>query len=201
MELVKATPQQIVEDSPLWSEGHITAVRKERRGQRVIIVFILKNGQQLELKGSDLATYNKAMPLIFEATGFPLKEMTRKDWGVFVRAVYEFAGDEVVTSSDTDDLTDLLRQWLGSQHSRTDKDLKMAENLTMLTRVMRDGKLDAYHDGKVLIFRLMPFVSYATKERQGFSRHDITGNLDRMGFRHKRIEGFRFWTGSWLSYD
>ena len=194
-QLKKATPEQIVRASRFWNAAHVASMHKERRGADVFIVFKLESGVSVDLNATALFSYGKTAPILFAGTGYPIERMVPEEWRTYARAIYDAAGPEVVTSSDADDIADLLRQWLGSQHSRTDKNLKMAENITVLTGVMRDGKLDAYHDGKVLIFRLMPFVSYATKERQGFSRHDITGILYKMGFRHKRIKGFRFWTG------
>lgn len=199
MKTKKLTPLEYIQQHSIWTETGITYIQKERRGPKIYIVFTLENGEKLSIQGRDLATYAKTMPLIYEATGYTLeKPAEASEWRQFAGLLHRAAGDEIIVSSDTDSMAELMRAWLRAnttQHAERADVAPENESISGLVRTLHEGKLDALSDAQLLIFRLPSLMEYVRRMSQGYSRDDVVGILYQMGYERKRIRDARVWLG------
>ncbi len=195
---VAPTSQEVVEGHPIWTETGFTGVHKERRGAKVFVVFKMKGDERFSILGRDLFSWVKTAPLISEATGYSLERIEPDAWRRLVRAIHEVAGEPIIINRETEEMNDLMLEWLAfggtKKRGMTDMESK-GKTITDMAETMHKGGLDAIHDEGVLLFRAASLITHIKRSSQGLTRDEIFGTLFQLGYERKRMNGRRFWMG------
>ncbi len=185
-----------IEAHAIWTETGFQAVHLERRGPKLFFVFKLKDGENLSIQARDMVTWVKAMPLIYEATGYPLGKMEPESWRTLARAMHSYAGVPIVVSRETEEMNDIMLAWLEFPGTKNKVMANMeSETMTSFAKDLHVGKLDVIHDDVYMVYRLDSIITFCKRRSQGLTRDDIVGVLYSMGHKRRKHSGFRFWTG------